>query len=364
MSLQEYKCPRCGGTVEFDSGLQKMKCQFCESVYTVDELEGEKEAQGAPERDDINWNIDAGGSWESGETEALRSYVCNSCGGEIISDATTAASSCPFCGNPVVMNAQFTGTLRPDLIIPFKKSKDDAKMAYKGHIKNKRLLPSTFKDENHIDEIKGVYVPFWLFDAAAEGSVSYKATATSTWQDRSYNYTKTSIFQVQRIGRALFAALPVDGSKKMPDVLMESIEPYNVSEVVDFKTAYLSGYLADRYDVDASQSVDRANTRVKKSVEEMFKGTVSGYDSVQTEHSFVRVNNGTAKYALYPVWLLNTTYQGNRYTFAMNGQTGKFVGDLPIDKKRYKKICALIMAASTLGSYAIAWLVHILMYFI
>ena len=362
MSLLEYKCPRCGGAVEFDSDKQKMKCPFCESVYTVDELEAKQEAPGAPTQDDISWDVNAGGQWESGEEESLRSYVCNSCGGEIISDATTAASACPFCGNPVVMKEQFTGTLRPDLIIPFQKSREDAKQAYKGYIKEKSLLPKAFRDENHIDEIKGVYVPFWLFDAVADGAVSYEATKTRTWEDDSFQYTETAVFRVQREGRASFVGIPVDGSQKMPDALMESIEPYDLSQAVDFKTAYLAGYLADRYDVDAGQSVDRANARVKQSVEDLFRTTVSGYDTVRAENSAVRTHNGKAKYALYPVWLLNTTYQGKRYTFAMNGQTGKFIGDLPMDQKRYKKRLALVMAGSTLGAYALAWLAHILMY--
>lgn len=364
MSLQEYKCPRCGGAVEFDSSLQKMKCLFCESVYTVDELEENHETPDMQAQDDTGWNINAGSQWENGETDSLRSYVCNSCGGEIVGDATTAASACPFCGNPVIMNTQFAGMLRPDLIIPFKKNKEDAKQAYKNHIKNKRLLPKAFRNENHIDEIKGIYVPFWLFDAVAEGSVNYEATRSRSWSDTSYNYTETSVFHVQRDGRAAFTGIPVDGSMKMPDTLMESIEPYNVFEAVDFKTAYLAGYLADRYDVDASQSVDRANARVKKSMETLFKTTISGYSSVDAQNSVVRVHNGTAQYALYPVWLLNTTYQGKQYTFAMNGQTGKIVGDLPVDKKRYHKICALVMAGSTLGIYGIAWLIHMLMYFI
>lgn len=359
MSLQEYKCPHCGGAVEFDSDLQKMKCPFCDSVYTVEELEASGKA---PEHDDISWDVQAGGQWESGEEEQLRSYVCNSCGGEIIGDAVTAATSCPFCGNPVVMSAQFTGTLRPDLIIPFKKKKEDAKEAYKGHIRHKTLLPKAFMDENHIDEIRGIYVPFWLFDADVNGSVNYEATRIRKWHDTSYDYTETSVFNVQRDGNVSFSSIPVDGSKKMSDALMESIEPYNVSEAVEFKTAYLAGYLADRYDVDAGQSIDRANVRVKKSVEELFKTTVSDYDTVQARNTAVHISNGTAKYALYPVWMLNTTYQGKQYTFAMNGQTGKLVGDLPIDQKRYRKILALVMAGSFLGIYGVAWLLHILMY--
>lgn len=359
MSLQEYKCPRCGGSAVFDSGLQKMKCQFCEYVY---EPEEKTEAPGTSEQDNLSWDLGAGSPWKDGEAESLRSYVCNSCGGEIIGDSTTAASACPFCGNPVIMNQQFTGALRPNLIIPFKKSREDAKKAYKEHIRNKRLLPRAFRDENHIDEIKGIYVPFWIFDAVADGTVSYEATRIRRWQDTTYDYTETSVFRLRRDGSAAFSAIPVDGSTKMPETLMESIEPYDVSEAVEFKTAYLSGYLADRYDIDAEGSAPRANDRMKKSVEELFKTTISGYDGVRTENSMVHVGKGTARYALYPVWLLNTTYQGRQYTFAMNGQTGKLVGDLPIDQKRYKKVLAFAMAGATLGIYAAAWLVHLLMY--
>lgn len=361
--LQEYKCPRCGGALEFDSDTQKMKCPFCDSEFSVEEIEGNKQSADAPTADEMNWTINAGSEWQNGETDGLRVYICKSCGGEIVADETTAASECPFCGNQVVMSGQFSGALRPNIIIPFKKNKEDAKRAYKKHIENKRLLPKEFKNENHIDEIKGVYVPFWLFDAQANGSVTYEATRTRTWSDSNYEYTETSYFDILRNGNASFSAIPVDGSKKMPDDLMESIEPYNIGEAVDFKTAYLAGFLADRYDVDANQSVDRANARVKKSVEELFRKTVEGYDTVISKGSFVRVGNGTARYALYPVWLLNTTYKGEKYIFAMNGQTGKFVGNLPLDKKRLRKIQALAMLGSTLGIYGIAWLVDIIKYF-
>ena len=363
--LQEYKCLRCGGALEFDSDTQKMKCPYCDSEFTVEEIEANKQSSEAPTADEMNWTINAGSEWQNGEEQGLKTYVCKSCGGEIIADETTAASECPFCGNQVVMTGQFSGALRPNIIIPFKKNKEDAKNAYKKHIENKRLLPKEFKSENHIDEIKGIYVPFWLFDAQADGSVTYKATKIRTWSNSNYEYTETSYYDVIRNGSAKFAAIPVDGSKKMPDDLMESIEPYNIKEAVDFKTAYLAGYLADRYDVDANQSIDRANTRVKKSVEELFRKTVTGgYDTVSANSSFVRVGNGTARYALYPVWLLNTTYKGKKYTFAMNGQTGKFVGDLPFEKKRLGKIGALVMLGSTLGVYGIAWLIDVIKYFL
>lgn len=363
--IQEYKCPKCGGALEFNSDTQKMKCPFCDSEFTVEEVENAAQSDALQKEDNINWTINAGSEWQSGETDNLKTYVCKSCGGEIVGDGTTAASECPFCGNPVVMTGQFSGSLRPDIIIPFKKSKEDAKSAYKKHIQKKKLLPKEFKDENHIDDIKGIYVPFWLFDAKAFGSVKYEATKIRIWSDSDREYTETSYFDVRREGSADFTAIPVDGSQKMPDDLIESIEPYNISDGVDFKTAYLSGFLADRYDVDANQSIERANTRVKKSVEELFRETInSDYTSITPRGSYVNVNNGTARYALYPVWLLNTTFKGKKYIFAMNGQTGKFVGDLPVDRSRLNKIMALTMLGTSLGVYGLATLIHIITYFL
>lgn len=153
--------------------------------------------------------------------------------------------------------------------------------------------------------------------------------------------------------------MPVDGSTKMDDALMESIEPYDFTGAVDFQTAYLAGFLADKYDVDSEQSIERANERIKKSTENTFASTVQGYSAVIPESTSIRLQNGKAKYALYPVWLLNTSWNGQRYTFAMNGQTGKFVGDLPLDKGAYKKwlfgLTSLIGAAVFAVSYLL-WL--------
>ncbi|MCI6553855.1 MAG: hypothetical protein MR430_10045 [Lachnospiraceae bacterium] len=354
--LQEYKCPCCGGAIAFDSTLQKMKCPFCDTEFEMETL-AEYDSQLQNEQaDDMEWENSAGDTWQEGETEGLRTFACRSCGGEIVGDESTAATSCPFCGNPVVMMGQFSGALKPDYVIPFKLDKKAAKAALMKHYSGKRLLPRVFQDQNHIDEIKGIYVPFWLFDAEVDADIRYKATRVRSWSDSSYNYTETSCFAVTRGGSIGFNHVPVDGSTKMADDLMESIEPFDFSEAVDFQTAYLAGYLADKYDVDAGESMERANERVRKSTADAFAATVQGYTTVETQSSSVRLHNGTAKYALYPVWLLNTTWNGQRYTFAMNGQTGKFVGDLPVDKGAYRKwlfgltggISAAIFAATYL----------------
>ena len=228
--------------------------------------------------------------------------------------------------------------------------------AYRNHIKGKSLLPKLFARQNHIDEIKGVYVPFWLYDADVDASLLYRATRVRTWSDSSYNYTETSYYSIKRSGSIAFDNIPVDGSTKIADDITESIEPFDLSEAVDFQTAYLSGYLADKYDVSSDDSIARANERITASTIDCFAKTVTGYSTVTNQGKSIRLANGKSKYALMPVWLLNTTYKGKKYTFAMNGQTGKLVGDLPVDKGAYWKQFGIFAAVFSVLFGLISWL--------
>lgn len=358
--LQQYKCPCCDGAIEFDSQLQKMKCPFCDSEFEMETLKQYDAELNAQPQENMNWDTAAGTEWQPGEEEGLRVYTCNTCGGEIVADETTGASECPFCGNPVVMTGQFAGDLKPDLVIPFKVDKKGAIAALKNHYKGKILLPKVFKDQNHIKEVKGLYVPVWLFDTDADAHVCYKASRVRSWSDSNYDYTETSYFSVTRAGGIGFDNVPVDGSTKMDDTMMESIEPFRVEDGVDFQTAYLSGYLADKYDVNAEQSIARANERIKNSTEQAFADTVQGYTSVVPVHTSIQLQNGRARYALYPVWILNTQWNGQKFTFGINGQTGKIAGDLPMDKGLLRKWQLGVGAAVTAAAFAISYLLWLL----
>lgn len=334
MAIQEYKCPCCGGGIEFNSSVQKMKCPYCDTEFEMDALKAYDESLNESA---VNTEFaeSAGSEWAEGETDGLKTYVCKSCGGEIIGDDNMAATSCPYCDNPIVLMGQFSGDLKPDYVIPFKFDKEAAKEALNRHMSGKKLLPKIFKDQNHIDEIKGIYVPFWLFDADVDADIRYDASKVRQWEDKDFRYRETSYYSVRRAGNISFRNVPADGSSKMDDTLMESIEPFNFSEAVDFQTAYLAGYLADKYDDDAQACMPRVNERIKASTESVFRDTVKGYDNVNTKNSCLNYTDSHAKYTLCPVWLLNTSWQGQKYTFCMNGQTGKFIGDLPCDKGAY-----------------------------
>lgn len=355
----EYKCPSCGGAIAFDSKLQKMKCPYCdlemdmESFKSMDEhLE---EVHTSEKESSV---LNSTEKWQEGDAQ-LNVFVCNSCGGELIADENTVATACPYCDNPVVLKERLIGDLKPKLVIPFKLDKKAAKEALNRHIQGKRLLPKVFKDQNHIDEIKGIYVPFWLFDITADANLKYNAESIRMWSDSQYNYREISYYSVLREGQLNFTHLPVDGSKKISNTLMESIEPFDFSEAVDFQTAYLAGYLADRYDVTVEESIDSVEDRAKTSTARVFENTVKGYDTLRIEDSSIQLyRNSEAMYVLYPVWFLNTTWNKKRYTFAMNGQTGKFVGDLPLDKGAYWKYFILFSIIAAIVLYIIVWWIN------
>lgn len=260
----------------------------------------------------------------------MKSYTCPSCGAELICDASTAATSCPYCGNPTVVPGQFSGALKPDLVIPFQLSKEEAVAALKKHYQGKPFLPKSFTAGNHIQEIRGVYVPFWMFDGEAKGFARYEATRSRTYRQGNEEITETQHFDVYRAGQVAFEKVPVDASSKMPDDHMDSIEPYDYTGLKPFSTAYLPGFLADKYDCTVEDSRGRADERCRNTLSAALRDSVQGYETCVPVNETANLKRGKVHYALMPVWMLNTKWQGKDFFFAMNGQTGKLVGDLPM----------------------------------
>lgn len=371
MGSQEYECPACGGIMEFDAPSQKLKCLYCDTKMTVEEYKtmlSKKEAEKA------NTAASAPQTSENGENPAKLSeeeaaqagfgadkavYVCQSCGGEIIADKNQGAASCPFCGNNVTFKEVFTKGRRPDYVIPFQLTKEQAKARYKEYVSKKKLLPNLFTNENHIDEIKGVYIPYWLFDGNAQVTMNCEATKTRHWSDRDYSYTETSYYDVYREGEVSFARVPVDGSTKMPDDLTESIEPFDPAGLTAYDDAYLAGFVANQYDVDAEAACRRAQERMTNSAVSDVRNTIQGYSNVMIQSKNSSIGGQRNQYALYPVWLLSTTWKGEHFLFAMNGQTGRFVGNLPIDKGKAVRYYAAFAAMFTVVAFILEMIFRI-----
>jgi DNA-directed RNA polymerase subunit RPC12/RpoP len=342
MDIKEYKCPNCSGAVQFDSGIQKMKCPYCDTEFEIAALADYQKQMAQTQTD--HFEIDASkaaAQWNESDLDGLSTGCCPSCGAELVGDKNTIATVCPCCGNTQIMQKRVQGLLKPDYVIPFQLDKKAAKEALLQFYKGKKLLPNFFKSENHVNSVQGLYVPFWLFDAKAQGNVSFKATKVNAWSDSKYNYTKTDYYSVQREGVLGFEKIPVDGSERMNDDYMDSIEPFDYGKLTDFQSAYLSGYIAEKYDVGIEASKERAGKRIQKSVESQFRASVVGYNTVKMERLSINVENGTVFYSLFPVWILNSKYEKENYQFIMNGQSGLIVGKLPIDKRKVFKYSLL-----------------------
>ncbi len=376
--VTNYQCPACTGPLHYSAKSGKLECDYCGSSFDVAEIEAlyaRKEAEAAAAKQAADAKAEAAqaakaeaaeaaaasGGWDTSdlsrdwgaEADGLRVYSCPSCGAELICDQSTAATACPYCGNPAIVPGQFSGALRPDYILPFRLSKDDAVQALRAHYKGKPFLPRSFTSANHIEQIQGVYVPFWLFDGGAEGAASYRASNTNVFETGDYEITETRHYHVVRAGSLAFEKIPVDASSKMPDDHMDSIEPFDYAQLRPFSTAYLPGYLADKYDVTIDDSRDRADTRCRETLAQALRDTVTGYGACVTEHEDIALRRGKVHYALLPVWMLSTKWRGQDFLFAMNGQTGKLVGDLPTDRGRFWGMFAAIAAPLTVALTAI-----------
>lgn len=365
--VTNYQCPACTGPLHFVGASGRLECEYCGASYDVAEIEAlyaekeekaaaaqqtaEETRQSAPSADGGAWDTSSLSEDWGAEGDGMRAYSCPSCGAELICDESTAATSCPYCGNPTVVPGQFSGQLRPDFIIPFKLSKEDAVKALKDHYKGKILLPKRFTQENHVQKIQGIYVPFWMFDGEAEGDAHYEATRSHTYRSGDYEITKTEHYDVYRAGFLSFEKIPADASSKMPDDHMDSIEPYDYQELKSFSTAYLPGFLADKFDVTVEQCRQRADQRCEGTLSAALRDTVTGYHTCTLIHDSVNLKRGKVHYALMPVWMLNTKWKGKDFLFAMNGQTGKLVGDLPVSWGRFWSLFAAIVAPlSVLGT--------------
>ena len=352
VSVLEYKCPCCGAGLIFGEDVQKMTCEYCDNTFELETVRAYAEAAEAVEADIFTADPTDTAEWTDAEASGLNCFTCPACGGELVSDENTAATFCPFCDNPAILSTRLSGGLKPDAVIPFSTSKEDAQNAFRQLCKGKPLLPKNYAADNRVEKITGIYVPFWLYDCSSSEEVKYKATRIHRWSDSRYIYTRTDHFLLDRAAKADFQRIPMDGSSKLDDAIMESIEPFDYSKMVDFDTAYLSGYFADKYDVEAETGKMRIKERVGSSMDQLIAPSLMGYATSVPYGKQLAVNSKNAKYVLLPVWFLHTRYQNKSYLFAMNGQSGKMTGTFPICPKRsfawFAGICAAVTAIATL----------------
>ena len=331
MSTATYTCPCCGAPLSFSGESGKLECASCGNSYELDAIQALTSAESV---DRLEFENQAE-SFDASEAAQMQAYICKGCGAELLTEDTTTATECPYCGSPTILPERIEGGVKPEKVIPFKVTKEEAQKQFEEYFKGKRLLPNVFlQSRNRIAEMRKLYVPYWLFDCDAQANIVYDAEKRNTERRGDWEITRTRYYLVRRSGRMGFDSIPVDGSEKLDDRITESLEPYDLSAAVPFQPAVLAGALADQADVEAKDCEKRAVERVETSVSQAMRDTVNGYSSVSERSRSIYSENGRATPVLMPVWLITTQKEGKTYTFAINGQSGKLTCDVPADTKK------------------------------
>ena len=338
MKTVDHKCPSCNASINYNPKEKNWVCEYCGSKFTLEQLEeNEKNFKETNVNNSKELkNEKKTSNKENEENVEMDEYYCEDCGARIVADKNTAATFCVYCKNTAILKSRLTEKFSPSKIIPFTKTKEEAIEAFKSVGKGKFLMPKEFSDSKNIQEITGVYVPFWLYSCKMKGHVKGKGTKVTTWSTYDYIYTKTDTYNVEREGIYDFDKIPVDGSVRFNDAIMNSIEPFEYEELTKFSYSYLSGFLAEKYDVEKDEAkkitIDRAKQSCISDLET--KARASGYSTFYSDNKETTINEENIDYVLLPVWMLNIKYNEKIYTFAMNGQTGKMIGDIPYSKNK------------------------------
>lgn len=342
----DNKCPGCGAAIHFKPELGKFKCDYCDGEYTAEQLKDMEKLRKEDEVE-ISKNKDKYSSYVN--------YNCPDCGAEIITDENTAATFCVYCGNTSIIKNRLSGEFAPSKIIPFKIEKKKAIEAFKRLRKGRPLTPREFTNEKNIEKIQGVYIPFWLYDVNVGGTIEAKATKVTSWSRGNTHYTKTDYYKIIRSGDMSYSKVPVDGSTRFNNDMMNSIEPFDYEKLIDYNHAYLSGFLAEKYDVNKDDAFVDAKSRTLRSTRDEMLSSAIGYTSRSITSDSLESSIKNTMYVLLPVWMVNVKYKDKFYLFAMNGESGKFIGNIPLDKKRALFYTIFVFAISFVlcvaGSY-------------
>ncbi len=357
MSVISFKCPNCDGELIFDPASGKYKCEYCASPFSQQELDAMQPAASTEESSSRNTEDSPrdGTATDSGEAVV---YTCPSCGAEVVTDATTAATFCYYCHNPVVLGGRVSGEFLPDKIIPFKIDKKEAEKKFLEYVGKKKFVPRAFFNKSQIDKITGVYFPYWLYDTQLKGQMQAEATQVRVWRAGDVEYTETKLYHVEREGDVELKNRTENALQKANKTLVEGVLPYELDAAKEFTMGYLSGFQAEKRDIENASIAGQLKAEMNEYGENLIRDTIQGYSRVKVRSKNFQVKSETWKYTLLPVWTV--TYRGRNdktYYFSLNGQTGKVFGELPIDYKKLAMVSgivsACVLALGLIGGYFI-----------
>ena len=309
------KCLSCGAELRFDIKTQKLICDHCGVSADPYEYDAKDAAQD-----------------EASAAYPVNVFTCPNCGGEIISTAESATEFCTYCGAQVMLEQRLDQAKRPDLILPFMKTRDDLKKCYRAKIRKAIFAPRDMKDPAAIDSFRGIYMPYWVYEIEKHGHAQENGSHSHTSGDTEYTDHFTVDFEID----ASYKGIAFDASSSFEDDIGDSISPFDASKARPFTPSMISGFYADTadvpqdvYDEDARQLAAEDIHRRLDDRKELSSITLSDRDMVITGE------NISAKSALFPVWFMCYRKGGRVAYSVINGETGNMAMDMPIDPVRY-----------------------------
>lgn len=357
MSVFTYKCPNCGGPLTFKSDSHNWKCEYCLNVFYNNDIKdlNESDISGSnnPALEALMEEAEEQQEIKDFESDSkARIYSCTSCGTEVITDDATPVTFCYYCHSTAITPGQLSGIHRPSKVIPFKITKEIATQAFNSWYIKKPCLLGDAISKAKFYEITGIYIPFWRFDCKIIGNISAEAANDRSWvKEYDRVYKETDIYDVSRTATVQYRGIPANGSKKASDILMEQLEPYDYTQMEDFSMSHLAGYMAVKYDMDHDEVFAPISEGIQQHSSKLLEDTIYGYEYVTVKNCSINVKKKDIDCVLLPIWMFTYDYNGRKYMFAMNGQTGKIIGSLPISTG---KISAWFCMISTV-LFAILW---------
>ena len=331
-----YQCPACSAPLAFDPAKQKFCCEYCLSEYTEAELAESESARAAEDAASEAAERAAEQSEIPDEeySAALGEYSCSSCGATVLCDDSTAATECPYCHNPVILGGRLAGQMRPHKLIPFRLDRAAAKESFRAFIRKKWFAPRYFTSDAELDHVAGMYYPFWCTDADTSASMNARATRIRSWRMGEYRYTETSRFHIVRRGEIHFEDIVTPAITEEDKEMLDGILPYPSEAMQEFSMPYLSGFIAKKRDIEKEEVREAVKARMSSYARTLLTGTIGGYTTVTPSTPRLLTKQIHWDYTLMPIWILNYTYRGRSYPFAMNGYTGKLFGRVPLSPRR------------------------------
>lgn len=337
MSTYSYKCPNCSGPLEFKPELAKLKCDYCGSQFTEEEIDefikNNPDKKIVIDDESTKHKHDHAQEGDSHEDETIKGYSCQNCGAEVVTSPTTLTTFCYYCHSPVIIVDRALGEFRPNRIIPFKVDKKKAEDIFLSWAKSKRYVDKNFYSQSQLDKITGMYLPYWSISAKYDidlKGIGYKVDVSRRGDTE---YTNTSSYEIDRNADFSINNLSELAYTKVDKSLLDSITPYNFEDAVDFKTYYMNGFFSETYDKKFEDVKNILMSRSEGFVNRNIKESLMEYSSYNLEYENYSIANLDEDYLLLPTWMMTYDYHGKKYIYAMNGQTGKAFGELPIDNK-------------------------------